>query len=81
MLVTLERHRYVSQNPVPGRYRLGARLGLIVQTAGPRLDLAAEAQPYMEQLRERTKEVVHRTCPPATKSSLSPGWTGCSPCR
>ena len=59
VLVTLERHRYVSQNPVTGRYRLGARLGLIVQTAGPRLDLAAEAQPYMEQLRERTKEVVH----------------------
>jgi IclR family transcriptional regulator, KDG regulon repressor len=59
LLVTLERHRYVVQNPVTGRYRLGPRLGLIVQSAGPRLDLAAETQPYMEQLRERTKEVVH----------------------
>lgn len=59
VLVTLERHRYVVQNPVTGRYRLGPRLGLIVQSAGPRLNLAAEAQPYMEQLRERTKEVVH----------------------
>jgi IclR family transcriptional regulator, KDG regulon repressor len=59
LLVTLERHRYVVQNPVTGRYRLGPRLGLIVQSAGPRLNLAAEAQPYMEQLRERTKEVVH----------------------
>ena len=59
LLVTLERHRYVVQNPVTGRYRLGPRLGLIVQSAGPRLELAAETQPYMEQLRERTKEVVH----------------------
>ena len=59
VLVTLERHRYVVQNPVTGRYRLGARLGLITQSAGPRLNLAAEAQPYMEQLRESTKEVVH----------------------
>src|SRR5919112_6242215 len=59
VLVTLERHRYVSQNPVTSRYRLGARLGLIVQSAGPRLNLAAEAEPYMEQLRECTKEVVH----------------------
>lgn len=59
VLVTLERHRYVVQNPVTGRYRLGTRLGQIVQSAGPRLDLAAEAQPYMEQLRERTREVVH----------------------
>jgi len=59
LLVTLEQHRYVVQNPVTGRYRLGPRLGLIVQSAGPRLNLAAEAQPYMEQLRERTKEVVH----------------------
>jgi DNA-binding IclR family transcriptional regulator len=59
VLVTLERHRYVAQNPVTGRYRLGTRLGQIVQSAGPRLDLAAEAQPYMEQLRERTREVVH----------------------
>src|SRR5919199_6840544 len=59
VLVTLERHRYVVQNPATGRYRLGPSLGLIVQSAGPRLDLAAEARPYMEQLRERTKEVVH----------------------
>jgi IclR family transcriptional regulator, KDG regulon repressor len=59
VLVTLERHRYVVQNPATSRYRLGPRLGLIVQSAGPRLDLATEAQPYMEQLRERTKEVVH----------------------
>jgi DNA-binding IclR family transcriptional regulator len=59
VLVTLERHRYVVQNPATGRYRLGPRLGLIAQSAGPRLDLATEAQPYIEQLRERTKEVVH----------------------
>jgi IclR family KDG regulon transcriptional repressor len=59
VLITLERHRYVAQNPVTGRYRLGTRLGQIVQSAGPRLDLAAEAQPYMEQLRECTREVVH----------------------
>jgi IclR family KDG regulon transcriptional repressor len=59
VLVTLERHRYVVQDPVTGRYRLGPRLGLITQSAGPRLNLAAEAQPYMEQLRESTKEVVH----------------------
>jgi DNA-binding IclR family transcriptional regulator len=55
VLVTLERHRYVVQNPATDRYRLG----LIAQSAGPRLDLATEAQPYIEQLRERTKEVVH----------------------
>ena len=59
VLVTLERHRYVVQNPATDRYRLGPRLGLIAQSAGPRLDLATEAQPYIEQLRERTKEVVH----------------------
>lgn len=58
-LVTLERHRYVAQNPVTGRYRLGPRLGQLVQSAGPRLDLGAEARPYMEQVRERTKETVH----------------------
>ena len=59
VLVTLERHHYVVQNPVTGRYQLGTRLGQIIQSAGPRLDLATEAQPYMEQLRERTGEVVH----------------------
>lgn len=59
VLVTLEKHRYVTQNPVTGRYRLGPRMGQIVQSAGPRLDLAAEAHPYMERLRERTGEVVH----------------------
>lgn len=59
VLVTMERRRYVVQNPVTGRYFLGTRLGQIVQLAGPRLDLAAEAQPYMEHLRERTREVVH----------------------
>jgi IclR family transcriptional regulator, KDG regulon repressor len=58
VLVPLEQHRYVVQNPVTGRYCLGSRLGLIVKSAGPRLDLAAEARPYIEQLRERTKEVV-----------------------
>lgn len=59
VLVTLERHLYVTQNPVTGRYRLGPRLGEISRSAGPRLDLSAEARPYMEQLREHTKEVVH----------------------
>lgn len=59
VLVTLERHGYIVQNPVTGRYRLGPRLGQIVQTAGPRLDLPAEARPFMERLRERTEEVVH----------------------
>jgi IclR family KDG regulon transcriptional repressor len=59
VLVTLERHGYVAQNPVTGRYRLGARLGQITRSAGPRLDLPAEARPYMEQLREHTGEVVH----------------------
>lgn len=58
-LVTLERHRYVAQNPVTGRYRLGPRLGQLIHSAGPRLDLGAEARPYMEQVRERTKETVH----------------------
>lgn len=58
-LVTLERHRYVAQNPVTGRYRLGTRLGQIVQSSGPRLDLGVEARPYMDQVRERTKETVH----------------------
>jgi hypothetical protein len=50
VLVTLEHHRYVLQNPVVGRYRLGLRLRQIVQSAGPRLELAAEAYPYMDQL-------------------------------
>jgi IclR family KDG regulon transcriptional repressor len=59
VLVTLERHGYVAQNPMTGRYRLGARLGQITRSAGPRLDLPAEARPYMEQLREHTGEVVH----------------------
>ena len=59
VLVTLEHHRYVVQNPVMDRYRLGPRLRQIVQSAGPRLELAAEAYPHMDQLCERTKEVVH----------------------
>ena len=59
VLVTLEQHLYVTQSPVTGRYRLGPRLGRIVRSAGPRLDLPVEARPYMEQLREHTGEAVH----------------------
>jgi len=60
LLANLEGHRYVTQNPVTSRYCLGARLGQVTCTAGPQPHPPAEADPYMEELRERTKELDPR---------------------
>lgn len=59
VLVTLERHRYVVQDPVSGRYRLGSRVMQLGQAAAAHLDLPAEARSYMVQLRDQTREEVH----------------------
>lgn len=59
VLATLERHRYVSQNPATGRYRLGSRVMQLGQLATHYLNLPESARPYMEQLRDRTGEEVH----------------------
>lgn len=58
-LATLERRRYVSQNPASGRYRLGPTLRRFSQVTLDQVDLPAEAMPYMEGLRDRTGEAVH----------------------
>lgn len=59
VLRTLERHRYVVQNPSTGRYRLGLRLMQLGHSAMADLDLPVEARPYLNQLRDRTGETVH----------------------
>ena len=58
-LATLERRRYVSQNPASGRYRLGPALRRFSQVALDQVDLPVEARSYMEGLRDRTGEAVH----------------------
>ncbi|WP_420542004.1 IclR family transcriptional regulator [Rubrobacter naiadicus] len=59
VLATLERHRYVFQNPSTGRYRLGSSAIQLGQLAMNHLNLSESALPYMEQLRDRTGEEVH----------------------
>lgn len=59
VLVTLERRRFVVQNPSSGRYRLGPRLGQIGQLSLAGLNLPVEARPFMEELRDHTGEEVH----------------------
>lgn len=59
VLVTLERHHYVLQNPATSRYRLGPRLIQLGQSVIAQLDLPGEARPYMEELRDQTMEEVH----------------------
>lgn len=57
-LATLERYRYVLQNSVTGRYRLGSRL-MQLGWAGLESDLVEEARPFMRHLRDETGEEVH----------------------
>ncbi|MGH3088742.1 MAG: IclR family transcriptional regulator [Rubrobacteraceae bacterium] len=59
VLATLERRRFVVQNPSSGRYRLGPRLGQIGQLSLAGLNLPVEARPFMEELRDYTGEEVH----------------------
>lgn len=59
VLRTLERHRYVVQNPATGRYRLGLRLMHLGYSAMADRDLPVEARPYLDRLRDRTSESVH----------------------
>lgn len=60
VLATFERRGYVVQNPENRNYRLGPGLRKISQSAVSSLmDLSVEARPFMEDLRNRTKETVH----------------------
>jgi IclR family transcriptional regulator, KDG regulon repressor len=59
VLATLERRRFVVQNPSSGRYRLGPRLGQIGQLSLAGMNLPVEARPFMEELRDFTGEEVH----------------------
>ncbi len=59
ILATLQRRAYVMQNPVTERYRLGPRLRQLGHVAATRIDLAVEARPYMEYLRDVTGDTVH----------------------
>ena len=58
LLVTLEQHGYMEQNPVNQKYYLGFRffhLGSIVQNS---MDLRQAALPVMKRLAEETKETI-----------------------
>lgn len=58
LLATLARHDLVQQNPLTGRYHVGALVaGAVAPEANPRV-LELVSLPYMEQLRDRVGEDV-----------------------
>lgn len=59
LLTTLERHGYVSQDPITGKYQLGMRLFEAGAVVLSQMNLRAAARPHLEMLAEKTGEVVH----------------------
>ena len=58
-LITLERHGYVAQDPVTGKYQLGARLFEAGSVVYREMGLRVVARPHLERLAAETGEVVH----------------------
>ena len=59
LLTTLERHGYVAQDPITGKYQLGIRMfeaGAVVFT---QMELRTTARPHLLRLADVTGEVVH----------------------
>ncbi len=59
LLTTLERHGYVAQDPVTGKYQLGMRVFEAGAVVLNQMNLRAAARPHLEQLAQETGEVVH----------------------
>jgi DNA-binding IclR family transcriptional regulator len=59
ILVTLESHGFIDQNPTSGEYRLGMELFALGQLAVAKLDLLEIVRPFLQRLVERTKESAH----------------------
>jgi DNA-binding IclR family transcriptional regulator len=62
IVVTLQHQGYLNRNGLNGRYRLGAKLidlGNQVLQRYDRLDLGETAAPYLRELSNRIREVVH----------------------
>ncbi|MCC6176645.1 MAG: helix-turn-helix domain-containing protein [Chloroflexi bacterium] len=59
LLLTLERHAYVVQDPHTGKYQLGPRLFEVGAAVHSQLDLRATARPHLRRLADQTGDVVH----------------------
>ncbi len=59
LLSTLQQEGFVEQNPETGKYHLGMTLVTLAGIVLDRLDLRELAQPYLNELAERTQETVN----------------------
>ena len=59
LLSTLAARGYVYQNPATGKYRLGLKAFEVGSLAVSQLTVREAALPYLEKLRDLTKETVH----------------------
>lgn len=59
LLTTLERHGYVAQDPITGKYQLGMRIFEAGAVVLSQMSLRAAARPHLERLAQETGEVVH----------------------
>ncbi len=59
LLTTLERHGYVAQDPITGKYQLGMRVFEAGATVFNQMSLRVVARPHLERLAESSGEVVH----------------------
>ena len=63
LLTTLERHGYVAQDPVTGKYQLGIRVFEAGAVVLNQINLRAAARPHLERLVQLSHEVVHLAVP------------------
>ncbi len=59
LLSTLQQEGFVEQNPETGKYHLGLTLVTLAGIVLDRIDLPKMAQPYLNELAERTQETVN----------------------
>ena len=59
LLTTLERHGYVAQDPITGKYQLGMRVFEAGAVVLSQMNLRAAARPHLERLARESGEVVH----------------------
>ncbi len=59
LLTTLERHSYVAQDPITGKYQLGMRVFEAGAVVLDQMNLRAAARPHLERLAQDTGDVAH----------------------
>ena len=59
ILITLASEGFVEKNPVNNKYRLGLKVLNLANRVMGRYDLRDLAGPYMEELAQRTGEIIH----------------------